>query len=87
MNTPVQKIVLGLFAAIGSVLMIASAMGILWAWTTPDESLGFGFMFALLAAGLFILVFKLSMALLPEPGSERGAGNPTPISAGISGKT
>jgi hypothetical protein len=44
-------------------------------------------MFALLAAGLFILVFKLSMALLPEPGSERGAGNPTPISAGISGKT
>ncbi len=56
--------------------MMASAIGTLWAWTTPDASLGFRFMFPLLAASLFVLVFMLSMALLPEPGS-----NPTPISS------
>jgi len=47
--------------------MMASAIGTLWAWTTPDASLGFRFMFPLLAASLFALVFMLTMALLPEP--------------------
>jgi len=56
--------------------MMASAIGTLWAWTTPDVSLGFRFMFPLLAASLFALVFMLSMALLPEPSS-----NPMPISS------
>ena len=56
--------------------MMASAIGTLWAWTTQDASLGFRFMFPLLAASLFALVFMLTMALLPEPGS-----NPTPISS------
>ena len=67
MNILVQKITLAIFAAIGSVFMMASAIGTLWAWTTPDVSLGFRFMFPLLAASLFALVFMLSMALLPEP--------------------
>ena len=67
MNTPVQKITLAILATIGSVFMMASAIGTLWAWTTPDVSLGFRFMFPLLAASLFALVFMLSMALLPEP--------------------
>ena len=56
--------------------MMASAIGTLWAWTTPEVSLGFRFMFPLLAASLFALVFMLSMALLPDP-----SGNPTPISS------
>jgi hypothetical protein len=68
MNIQVQKITLALLAAIGSVLMMASAIGTLWAWTTPDVSLGFRFMFPLFVASLFALVFMLSMALLPEPG-------------------
>ena len=76
MTTPLQKITLALLAAIGSVLMMASALGTLWAWTTPDVSFGFRLMFPLFAASLFVLVFRLSMALLPEPGSE-----PTPISS------
>jgi hypothetical protein len=67
MNTPVQKITLAILATTGSVFMMASAIGTLWAWTTPDVSLGFRFMFPLLAASLFALVFMLSMALLPEP--------------------
>jgi hypothetical protein len=67
MNTSVQKITLAILATIGSVFMMASAIGTLWAWTTPDVSLGFRFMFPLLAASLFALVFMLSMALLPEP--------------------
>jgi hypothetical protein len=64
MNIPVQKITLAIFAAIGSVFMMASAIGTLWAWTTPDVSLGFRFMFPLLAASLFALVFMLSMTLV-----------------------
>jgi hypothetical protein len=76
MNIPVQKITLAVLATIGSVFMMASAIGTLWAWTTPDVSLGFRFMFPLLAASLFALVFMLSMALLPEPSS-----NPMPISS------
>ena len=64
MNSPVQKITLAIFAAIGSVFMMASAIGTLWAWTTPDVSLGFRFMFPLLAASLFALVFMLSMTLV-----------------------
>ena len=67
MNIPVQKITLAILATIGSVFMMASAIGTLWAWTTPDVSLGFRFMFPLLAASWFALVFMLSMALLPEP--------------------
>ena len=67
MNIPVQKITLAILATIGSVFMMASAIGTLWAWTTPDVSLGFRFMFPLLAASLFALVFMLTMALLPEP--------------------
>jgi hypothetical protein len=80
MNTLAQTITLAIFAAIGSVFMMASAIGTLWAWTTPDVSLGFRFMFPLLAASLFALVFKLSMALLPEPSGKSGSSNPTPIS-------
>ena len=76
MNIPVQKITLAILATIGSVFMMASAIGTLWAWTTPDVSLGFRFMFPLLASSLFALVFMLSMALLPDP-----SGNPTPISS------
>jgi hypothetical protein len=76
MNLPVQKITLAILATIGSVFMMASAIGTLWAWTTPDASLGFRFMFPLLAASLFALVFMLSMALLPEPSS-----NPSPLSS------
>ena len=76
MNTPAQKITLVLLATIGSVFMMASAMGTLWAWTTPDASPGFRFMFPLLAASLFALVFMLTMALLPGPSS-----NPTPLSS------
>ena len=76
MNIPVQKITLAIFATIGSVLMMASAIGSLWAWTTQDVSLGFRFMFPLLAASLFALVFMLTMALLPDPSS-----NPTPMSS------
>ena len=64
MNIPVQKITLGIFTAIGSVFMMASAIGTLWAWTTPDVSIGFRFMFPLLGASLFALVFMLSMSLL-----------------------
>ncbi len=56
--------------------MMASAMGTLWAWTTPDASPGFRFMFPLLAASLFALVFRLTMALLPGPSSD-----PTPLSS------
>jgi hypothetical protein len=56
--------------------MMASAIGTLWAWTTQDVSLGFRFMFPLLAASLFALVFMLTMALLPDPSS-----NPTPMSS------
>ena len=76
MNIPVQKITLVLLATIGSVFMMASATGTLWAWTTPDASLGFRVMFPLLAASLFALVFRLTMALLPGPSS-----NPTPLSS------
>jgi hypothetical protein len=76
MNIAAQKITLVLLATIGSVFMMASAIGTLWAWTTPDASLGFRLMFPLFAASLFVLVFRLSMALLPDPGS-----NPTPISS------
>jgi hypothetical protein len=76
MNIPVQKITLVILATIGSVFMMASAIGTLWAWTTPDASLGFRFMFPLLAASLFALVFRLTMALLPDPSS-----NPTPLSS------
>jgi len=76
MNIQVQKITLAILATIGSVFMMASAIGTLWAWTTPDASLGFRFMFPLLVASLFAVVFMLSMALLPEPGSD-----PTPISS------
>jgi hypothetical protein len=76
MNIPVQKITLAILATTGSVFMMASAIGTLWAWTTPDVSLGFRFMFPLLAASLFALVFMLAMALLPDPSS-----NPTPISS------
>ena len=76
MNIPVQKITLAILATIGSVLMMASAIGSLWAWTTQDVSLGFRFMFPLLAASLFALVFRLTMALLPDPSS-----NPTPLSS------
>jgi hypothetical protein len=76
MNIPVQKITLAILATIGSVLMMASAIGSLWAWTTQDVSLGFRFMFPLLAASLFALVFMLTMALLPDPSS-----NPTPMSS------
>jgi hypothetical protein len=65
-KSPVQTITLAIFAAIGSVLMMASAIGTLWAWTTPDVALGFRFMFPLLAASLFALVFMLSMRLLQE---------------------
>ena len=64
MDILAQKITLAIFAAIGSALMIASAIGTLWAWTTPDVSLGFRFMFPLLAASLFALVFMLSMTLV-----------------------
>ena len=64
MNIPVQKITLAVLATIGSVFMMASAIGTLWAWTTPDVSLGFRFMFPLLAASLFALVFMLSMTLV-----------------------
>jgi hypothetical protein len=76
MNIPAQKITLALLATIGSVFMMASTVGTLWAWTTQDASLGFRLMFPLLAASLFALVFMLTMALLPEPGSD-----PTPISS------
>ena len=68
-RSPVQKITLAIFAAIGSVFMMASAIGTLWAWTTPDVLLGFRFMFPILGAGLFALVFKLSMMLLQGNGS------------------
>jgi hypothetical protein len=68
-RSPVQKITLAIFAAIGSIFMMASAIGTLWAWTTPDVSLGFRFMFPVLAAGLFALVFMLSMMLLHGNGS------------------
>ena len=64
MNIPVQKITLGILAAIGSVFMMASAIGTRWAWTTPDVSIGFLFMFPLFGASLFALVFMLSMSLL-----------------------
>jgi hypothetical protein len=64
MNIPVQKITLAIFAAIGSVFMMASAIGSLWAWTTPDAPIGFEFMFPLLAISLFALVFMLSMTLV-----------------------
>jgi hypothetical protein len=67
MNIPVQKVTLAILAAIGSVFMMASAIGTLWAWTTQDVSLGFRVMFPSLVASLFALVFMLSMALLPEP--------------------
>jgi hypothetical protein len=75
MNIPAQKITLALLATIGSVFMMASTVGTLWAWTTQDASLGFRFMFPLLAASLFALVFMLTMALLPDP------SNPAPISS------
>ena len=65
MNIPVQKITLAILAATGSVFMMASAIGTLWAWTTQDVSLGFRFMFPLLVASFFALVFLLSMELLP----------------------
>jgi hypothetical protein len=67
MNIPVEKITLAILATIGSVFMMASAIGTLWAWTTPDVSVGFRLMFPLLVGSLFALVFMLSMALLPEP--------------------
>jgi hypothetical protein len=67
MKIPVQKITLAIFAGIGAIFLMASAVGTLWAWTTPGAELGFRFMFPLLAATLFALVFMLSMALLPEP--------------------
>ena len=76
MNIPVQRFTLALLAAIGSVFMMASAIGTLWAWTTQDASLGFEVMFPLLVVSLFALVFMLTMALLPDPSS-----NPTPISS------
>ena len=69
MNIPVQKITLGILASIGSVFMMASAIGTLWAWTTPDVSLGFRFMFPLLGTSLFALVFMLYMSLLQGNGS------------------
>jgi hypothetical protein len=86
MNISIQKIILAIFAAIGSVFMMVSAIGTLWAWTTPDVSLGFRFMFPLLAASLFALVFMLSMALLPEPSRESDSSNPTPVSVSTAGK-
>jgi hypothetical protein len=64
MNIPVQKITLAIFAGIRSILMMASAIGTLWAWTTPGTPLGFRFMFPLLAATLFALVFMLSVTLV-----------------------
>ena len=65
-KAPARKITLVVFAAIGSVLAITSAVGSLWAWTSPDVELGFKIMFPLFTAGLFALVFLLGMTLLLE---------------------
>lgn len=67
MKIPVQKITLAIFTGVASIFLMTSAVGTLWAWSTPGAALGFSFMFPLLAAALFALVFMLSMALLPEP--------------------
>jgi hypothetical protein len=62
---PARRITLVVFTAIGSVLAIASAVGTLRAWTSPDVE--FGFMFPVLAAALFALLFLLGMTLLSRP--------------------
>ena len=64
---PAQRITLVVFAAIGSVLAIASAVGTLWAWTSPDVEFGFKIMFPVLTAALFALLFLLGMTLLSRP--------------------
>ena len=64
---PTQRITLVVFAAVGSVLAIASAVGTLWAWTSPDVEFGFKIMFPVLTAALFALLFLLGMTLISRP--------------------
>jgi len=64
---PARRITLVVFTAIGSVLAIASAVGTLRAWTSPDVEFGFKIMFPVLATALFALLFLLGMTLLSRP--------------------
>jgi hypothetical protein len=64
---PAQRTTLVVFAAIGSVLAIASAVGTLRAWTSPDVEFGFKIMFPVLTTALFALLFLLGMTLLSRP--------------------
>ena len=65
-KAPARKITLVVFVAIGSVLAITSAVGTLWAWTSPDVELGFKIMFPVFTAGLLALVLLLGVTLLRE---------------------
>ena len=64
---PAQRITLVVFAATGSILAIASAVGTLRAWTSPDVEFGFKIMFPVLTATLFALLFLLGMTLISRP--------------------
>ena len=63
---PAHKITMVTLTTIGSILMIASAVGTIWTWTTTDVSLGFKIMFPLLTSTLFAVLFQLGMTLLQE---------------------